>query len=45
MWLIIESNKTDARYKLAEVFQSLKARMGTGGGNVPIVVEIDEDDG
>lgn len=43
MWLIIESNNTDARYKLAEVFQSLKARMGTGGGNVPIVIE-DEDD-
>ena len=39
--IIIDSNNTDARYKIAEngIFQTLKCRMGTGGNNVPMVIE------
>lgn len=40
--ILIEVNQTDARYKETKVSQALKARMGTGGGNVPLVVMIDE---
>lgn len=41
-YLMIEVNQTDARYRQTEICQSLEARMGTGGGNVPLVVEIDD---
>ena len=38
---LIEQNQTDARYNVCEdnVCQTLTARMGTGGGHVPVVVE------
>ena len=39
---MLESNQTDARYRIEknDVCQTLKERMGTGGGNVPLVIEI-----
>ena len=37
--ILYETNPTDARYKTTEVCQTLKERMGTGGGNVPLVGE------
>lgn len=43
-YLLIDLNQTDARYKKTDICQSLKARMGTGGGNVPLVVEMHEED-
>lgn len=38
--IVLESHPNDSRMKIAEdsVFQSLSARMGTGGGNVPLVM-------
>lgn len=38
--MILENHPADSRVKEADVFQTLSARMGTGGGNVPLVVEI-----
>ena len=37
--ILYETNPTDARYRTTEVCQTLKERMGTGGGNVPLVSE------
>ena len=37
--ILYETNPTDARYRTTEVCQTLKERMGTGGGNVPLVGE------
>lgn len=37
----IENHPNDSRVKLAEddIVQALTSRMGTGGGNVPLVME------
>ena len=39
--LIIENHPADSRVKICEdnIFQSLTSRMGTGGGNVPMLLE------
>lgn len=39
--LILENHPNDSRVKIREdgVFQTLSSRMGTGGGNVPMVME------
>ena len=40
-YVVIENHPADSRVKLSEdnICQTLSSRMGTGGGNVPIVVE------
>lgn len=46
MWIILEHHPNDSRIKLAkpQVFQALTQRMGTGGGNVPLVIRVDDCD-
>lgn len=41
---ILENHPADSRVKICEdgVFQTLSSRMGTGGGNVPMVIEAKE---
>lgn len=43
MAVFIENHPADSRVKISEdnVCQTLSARMGTGGGNVPLVMETD----
>lgn len=38
--IVLEANPTDSRLKIAPdgIVQTLKSRMGTGGGNVPLVM-------
>ena len=40
---ILENHPADSRVKICEdnIFQTLSSRMGTGGGNVPMVMEKD----
>lgn len=40
-WTVIENHPADSRVKVCEngIFQTLPSRMGTGGGNVPMVME------
>ena len=39
---IVENHPADSRVRFAEVCQTLPSRMGTGGGNVPLVLVIDD---
>lgn len=41
---ILENHPADSRVKYCEdnVFQTLSSRMGTGGGNVPMVIESEQ---
>ena len=43
MYKIIENHPNDSRVKFKEdnVFQTLSSRMGTGGGNVPMVMNVE----
>lgn len=42
--VVFESHDQDARYRdLGEVSETVSAKYGTGGGNQPIVVSVDED--
>lgn len=45
-YLTIENHPNDSRVliKEDEICQTLSQRMGTGGGNVPLVMVIDETD-
>lgn len=45
-YITLEHHPNDSRLKIVEddVCQTLSQRMGTGGGNVPLVLEIDEED-
>lgn len=38
---ILENHPADSRVKICEdnIFQTLSSRMGTGGGNVPLIME------
>ena len=49
MWkyITLEHHPNDSRLKIDEsgICQSLTQRMGTGGGNVPLVLAIHEADG
>lgn len=40
---VLENHPADSRVKICEdgIFQTLSSRMGTGGGNVPMVMEKD----
>lgn len=42
----LEAHPMDSRIKIdeGEICQTLSSRMGTGGGNVPLVLVIDEDE-
>lgn len=42
--IALENHPTDSRVKIAEdgMVQTLPARMGTGGGNVPLLMEVEE---
>ena len=42
--LVLEHHPNDSRLKISEdgICQSLTSRMGTGGGNVPLVMITDE---
>ena len=43
--LVYERHDQDTRYKpLNEVCETVSAKYGTGGGNTPIVVILDEED-
>lgn len=41
--LLIEHHPQDARERITDICQTLNLRMGSGGGNVPLVVIIDEE--
>lgn len=43
--MVLENHPADSRVKICEnnVFQTLSSRMGTGGGNTPMVMENDMD--
>lgn len=38
---IIENHPNDSRVKFTDTFQALSGRMGTGGGNTPMVMAVD----
>ena len=44
--IALENHPTDSRVKIAEdgMIQTLPARMGTGGGNVPLLMEAEKED-
>ena len=41
-WILLEHHPNDSRINVVEdgICQSLTQRMGTGGGNVPLVIEM-----
>lgn len=45
-YIPLEHHPNDSRLKIVEedVCQTLNTRMGTGGGNVPLVLEMMDDD-
>lgn len=45
-YIPIENHPADSRVKMADddICQSLTSRMGTGGGNVPLILVIHETD-
>lgn len=44
-YMVIENHPADSRVKIKDdgICQSLTSRMGTGGGNVPLVLQIDDE--
>ena len=45
MAVMVENHPMDSRVSISDgVCQTLNARMGTGGGNIPLVMEYSEDD-
>lgn len=44
--IILEHHPNDSRIKIDDsgICQTLSSRMGTGGGNVPLIMEIHDDD-
>lgn len=45
-WIALEHHPNDSRIKIVkdDICQSLSARMGTGGNNVPLVLQINDDE-
>lgn len=43
--ILLEHHPNDSRVRIVDdgICQTLSQRMGTGGGNVPLVIEIDAD--
>ena len=46
-YIMLEHHPNDSRLKISEdgICQTLNQRMGTGGGNVPLILSIHEADG
>ena len=44
-YIVLENHPNDSRVKIIEngICQTLSTRMGTGGGNVPLVLGIDDE--
>lgn len=44
-YMVIENHPADSRVKIKDdgICQSLTSRMGTGGGNIPLVLQIDDE--
>lgn len=44
-YIVLENHPNDSRVKIIEngICQTLSTRMGTGGGNVPILIEVYEE--
>lgn len=44
-YITIENHPADSRVKIKDdgICQSLTSRMGTGGGNIPLVLQIDDE--
>jgi len=45
-FMAVENHPNDSRVKVSEdgICQTLSGRMGTGGGNVPLVLIIEDED-
>jgi len=45
-YIMLEHHPNDSRLKITEdgICQTLNQRMGTGGGNVPLVLAIEDED-
>ena len=45
-FVILEHHPNDSSVRICDdgICQSLTQRMGTGGGNVPIIIQIDDSD-
>lgn len=45
-YILIEHHPGDSREKISEddVCQTLTKRIGTGGGNIPLILEIHDED-
>ena len=45
-FILLEHHPNDSRIRLQDdgICQSLTSRMGTGGGNVPIVIEVKDEE-
>lgn len=45
-FVILEHHPNDSRVRICEdgICQSLTQRMGTGGGNVPIIIQVNDSD-
>ncbi len=45
-YIALENHPNDSRLKIApdDICQTLNQRMGTGGGNVPLVLVVDDDE-
>lgn len=45
-YITLENHPNDSRLRIVEedVCQTLSQRMGTGGGNVPLILEIEDED-
>jgi hypothetical protein len=43
-YITLENHPADSRVKILDddICQTLSSRMGTGGGNVPMVIEVDD---
>ena len=44
-YILLEHHPNDSRLKIVkdDICQTLNQRMGTGGGNVPLVMEVDDE--
>lgn len=43
--ILLEHHPNDSRLKMKDdgICQTLSSRMGTGGGNVPMIMEVEDD--
>lgn len=45
-YVVLEHHPNDSRIRVSEdgICQTLSQRMGTGGGNVPLVIKVEENE-